>query len=85
MNLNIEISSFLEEHGFSCSHQSVGGLEVITTRLPNDNDSVRIIIPVDISAKNIDAAIAQQNELKEAITVISDKYGHYPLIITQDR
>lgn len=85
MNLNIEISSFLEEHGFSCSHQSVGGLEVITTRLPNDNDSVRIIISVDISAKNIDAAIAQQNELKEAITVISDKYGHYPLIITQDR
>lgn len=85
MNLNIEISSFLKEHGFSCSHESVGLQEIIVTRLHKDPGQVRVIIPVRISATDIEAAQEQQNGLSKTIQCISDSYNSYPLIVTQDR
>ena len=85
MNLNIEISSFLKEHGFSCSLESVGLQEIIMTRLQKDPGQARIIIPITISATDIQAAQEQQSALCKAIQYISDSYDSYPLIITQDR
>ena len=85
MNLNIEISSFLREHGFSCSHESIGLQEIIVTRLQKDPDQARVIIPVTISATDIETAQEQQSKLCKTIQCVSDIYDSYPLIITQDR
>lgn len=85
MILNIEISAFLKEHGFSCSHESVGTQDVIITRLQNGDSAIRVIIPVSITAREISAAQEQQNWLKAAIEMISVRFGTYPLIITEDR
>ena len=85
MTLNIEISAFLEEHGFTCSHESVGPLDVITTRLQNESHSVRVIIPVGITARDMDAALAQHNDLRNTIDMVAGQFGTYPLVITEDR
>ena len=85
MNLNIEISAFLEEHGFSCSNDSIGSQEVIITRLQNKDSAIRVIIPVSITAQNISTALVQHDNLRNTIELISDRSGTYPLIITEDR
>ena len=85
MNLNIEISAFLEEHGFSCSHESIGPLDIIVTGLQKESCQARVIIPVNITAADIETAWEQQRQLIKTIDLISEQYHTYPLIITQDR
>ena len=85
MNLNIEISSFLKEHGFSCSFEAIESQEIIVTRLKKEPVQTRIIIPISITAADIGTAWEQQRQLTKTIDLISEQYGTYPLIITQDR
>lgn len=85
MRLNNEICTFLEEHGFSCSRESIGNQEFIITTLQKDSADTRAIIPVNLSARDISQARIQQNGLAEMIENLSARFETYPLIITQDR
>ena len=85
MRLNIEICTFLEEHGFSCSREYIENQEIIITRLQKENADTRVIVPVNLIAHDIEQAQIQQRELTRIIKSLSTRFGTYPLIITQDR
>jgi hypothetical protein len=85
MRLIVEICDFLTEHGFSCSNESIGNMSVIITELQKEPHEKRVIIPVILSATEIDSAQIQQSELRTAIEDISKRHDTYPLIITRDR
>ena len=85
MRLNIEICAFLEEHGFSCSREIIENQEVIITRLQKDSAATRAIIPVSLTAHDINQARTQQDRIAKIIHNLSTRFGTYPLIITQDR
>ena len=83
MRLIDDISIFLENQGFACSHQKRGGFEVICTSTL-DGREPRLILPLEISAPSEDDAYRDAEAASGCISAICEKEG-YPLIITEDR
>ena len=83
MRLIDDITSFLENHGFSCSIRRQGIFELILTRTM-DGSHPRTILPLEVSATSWEAAERMSAYASECIRSICADEG-YPLIITEDR
>lgn len=87
MELCKDICGFLDRKGIGCFTEKVGTSEVIIVRIgaQDTGGTVRVILPVMVTSGNIAEAERRQIEASEIIQRISELYGGYPLIITQDR
>ncbi len=83
MELSKDICGFLEEKGIRCCVKRIGAFDVITACLRNGN--IRAVLPVEIKAKDMSEAEAQQKSLQDAVRILTERHGAYPLIITEDR
>ena len=83
MELSKDICGFLEGKGIGCSVESAGAFEVITACL--EDGRTRAVLPVRIMAKDMSEAETQQLELQKTVSVLTERHGSYPLIITEDR
>ena len=78
-----DITVFLEDNGFGCSHQMRHGFDVICTKTLDGRYS-RIILPLEIKARSQEEAARESGYAQMAISMISYEL-QYPLIITEDR
>ena len=83
MELSKDICGFLEEKGIRCCVKRIGAFDVITACLRNGN--IRAVLPVEIKAKDMSEAEAQQKSLQDAVRILTERHGAYPLIISEDR
>lgn len=87
MGLCKEICGFLEGKGIGCFTERVGTSEIIVVRIGTQDTGgmVRMILPIMVRSGSIAEAERRQIEASEVIRRISELYGSYPLIITEDR
>ena len=83
MELSKDICGFLKGKGIGCSVENVGTSEVIIAILKDG--SPRAVIPVEINAKDLHEAERQRQELQKTVSALNERYGAYPLIISEDR
>lgn len=83
MELSKDICGFLEEKGIRCCVKRIGAFDVITAFLKNGKSHA--VLPVEIKAKGISEAEAQQKSLQDIVRILTERHGAYPLIITEDR
>ena len=74
------ITAFLEDSGFECSRQVIGGNSFICTRTL-DGVHERTILPLEIAATSESEACRISDEVSECLMNLEG----YPLIITEDR
>jgi hypothetical protein len=83
MELSKDICGFLKGKGIGCGVENVGTSEVIIAILKDG--SPRVVIPVEINAKDLHEAERQRQELQKTVSALNERYGGYPLIISEDR
>ena len=74
------ITAFLEDSGFECSRQVIGGNGFICIRTL-DGVHTKTILPLEIAATSEDEACRISDEVSECLMNLDG----YPLIITEDR
>ena len=74
------ITAFLEDSGFECSRQVIGGNSFICTRTL-DGVHERTLLPLEIAATSESEACRISDEVSECLMNLEG----YPLIITEDR
>ncbi len=77
-----DITDFLEGSGIRCSRQMRYDFDVICAEVPK-GQSYRIILPLEVTAKSLEEAVAQSMNVSEAVSFMKNE--GYPLIITEDR
>ena len=82
--LSEEIVSFLEENGFTCRHKVRDDQDILYIPL-TDEKTERLIVPWEIDTESIGSSRSHSDRILHIVRQIKQSYGHYPLIITQDR
>lgn len=83
MRLIDDITAFLEDSGFVCSHQMMHEHDFICTAAAGSGD-MRMILPLEIYALTEEDAYRQSIRAEECILSVR-KENAYPLIVTKDR
>ena len=81
--LRDEIYDFLTANGFRHTAGEVCGMRIIRVEIKDGRQ--RIILPVEITARTLEDAENQSDNLKSAIEGIVRSSGCHPVVITEDR